>query len=780
MAFGRARGASPPPPSPPNLDNLLPAEADQAERAYRTAVQQWKDARLAAVRAEAGPEPVVPPRPVPPRRTGMTEDQWKAAWYAYRQKFADWLPLERKRLAFESDLRRKAGLLPDPAAFKRDEASDIELPPDYSWREVAQKCALSEASIALLARDGIAVAGPYFKQSFQVYNESPVPPFVTSDAVLNGFHVLLEDSMRRFETVRARLLRADLEAAWGELEPALKKYQVNPGVVEPYRRHLARVLGPALRLLGSTVPLGSPAVEAEVDAEVKRIEAADTVALPDWLGPPDRSLEAIDYRRFRPIGFYAGNPVLSNYYRATRWLQLVPLRASRDVEAGAVALMGSLLYEEANATAGSYSQAPLSAFIAQSAAVFGASDEARIAEGYIGSPRSSVTLPDIFTAVADGRPAGAMIAQVRAAIIDASKYGGSHVVNDELRPWPSSPNDLSNATVRILPPATLPDAIWFEQVDRWRGRSMLPSGMEVAAWLGSPFALEAEIQLEGGGFAQLVAQTARSWGSEQTDPSAPFLYYRALTALFEKPDPAAPAFMGTEAWQRKSIQSALAGWAQFRHTWELQAKMNEIYFGISLHPAGFVEPNEEFFQRLGDAIDFLEDKLSEAGVFAEPVAADLSTPSDPLPPGQALRQRWEDLARLDRALQVLVEKELRGADWNRDDAAVLKYFGETLGGIMGYEGNSYDDPRDDAPRWTVVAHDAAIDRNLAVAVGRPRALYVLYPWKGTQVLCRGAVMSYYEYPSKSRLTDAEWLGELGRKPPPAQPDWIQPLLPAPR
>jgi hypothetical protein len=75
-----------------------------------------------------------------------------------------------------------------------------------------------------------------------------------------------------------------------------------------------------------------------------------------------------------------------------------------------------------------------------------------------------------------------------------------------------------------------------------------------------------------------------------------------------------------------------------------------------------------------------------------------------------------------------------------------------------------------------VYHDPKIDRQLAIAIGRPRALYVLYPWKGKLVLCRGAVMSYYEYPSDRRLTDAEWKDLLDSPGAPAQPEWIQPLV----
>ena len=99
--------------------------------------------------------------------------------------------------------------------------------------------------------------------------------------------------------------------------------------VAPYALHLALVVGPALRLLGSTVPLGDPGLEATVNETVRKIAEAKTAELPAWLGQSEPALLAIDFRRCRPLGFYAASPTLSDYYRAVRWLQMVPLRATR-------------------------------------------------------------------------------------------------------------------------------------------------------------------------------------------------------------------------------------------------------------------------------------------------------------------------------------------------------------------------------------------------------------------------------------------------------------------
>ena len=59
-------------------------------------------------------------------------------------------------------------------------------------------------------------------------------------------------------------------------------------------------------------------------------------------------------------------------------------------------------------------------------------------------------------------------------------------------------------------------------------------------------------------------------------------YLRCLEALLAAPEPGAPAFMSSKAWQIKSCQTALSGWAQLRHTWTLQAKQTVEYLGLTL------------------------------------------------------------------------------------------------------------------------------------------------------------------------------------------------------
>lgn len=751
----------PPPPAHPNLENLAPGQADARMQAYLAALQKWRNGRLAALRAASGQAPiVVPPRPPSPDLRHLTPEQKVAAQARYQEDIARWIAAARKADAAEIELKREAGILPDESRLRRDEASPVPMAPAYSWRQEAEALGFRPATLAQLDRESIAIAGPYYKQSFAIYTTNAVPPFITSDSLLNAFNVLFEDSVRRWELARIPALRAALEDAWKGLDGSLARDEVPRPKIEPFARQLAYVIGPALRLLGSRVPLGGAEVERTVAAEMKKIEAASDVSLPTWLGPPDQSLVAIDYRRCRPIGFYASDPALARYYAAVRWLQSIPFRSSRATEAGAAALLACLARSDASDP---NRDDELAHFVSTGAEIFGPSDEPAV---------TSLFANDFLSEIGRGhRSIPDAIARFRTLMAG----GESRVSLTENQSLRFPPAKAGGAAFWVLPPSLLPDAAWFAQVDRWRGEQALPSGAELGAWLGSPLGTAEAARRERPGFEALAQSAAAARRSDyHARESVPGLYYGALAVLFEPPDPAAPDFMRGEAWQRKSLQTALSGWAQFRHTWELQAKFDELYFGVSVRPSGFVEPNPEFFRQMGGLAGFILDRLADAGVFYDFP----SDPDDAPPPGQSLWHRWHDFEMLTARLEALSQKQLRGLDWDPSDAGVLKDYGRTIGNIMGYEHDAVESPKDDAPRWTAIAHDPVADRNLAVAIGRPRALYVLYPWKGARVLCCGAVMSYYEYAAPGRLTDQEWKARLDADPPPRQPGWIQPLLPA--
>jgi hypothetical protein len=63
-----------------------------------------------------------------------------------------------------------------------------------------------------------------------------------------------------------------------------------------------------------------------------------------------------------------------------------------------------------------------------------------------------------------------------------------------------------------------------------------------------------------------------------------------------------------------------------------------------------------------------------------------------------------------------------------------------------------------------------------IAVTRPQAIYVLYPHRGQQLLCRGAVFPYFEFTDNEIIDDDSWKTRIDTAPPPARPRWLEPLF----
>ncbi|MCK6461719.1 MAG: DUF3160 domain-containing protein, partial [Planctomycetes bacterium] len=296
-----------------------------------------------------------------------------------------------------------------------------------------------------LARDGIAVGTKPLRQVFEAYVDAETPVFITSDSILNGFHVLLEESVLRLESARASNLGDALAFLYAGAD-GLEDMEIAPALREAATRWLRIFLGTALLLLGREAP-GAPPEAAE---EARRIEKAEGVSKPAWLGPPDDGFVAIDYARYKPQGFYARKPELARYFRALGWLQAVPFRVDRDEEFVAILLLHDRLgglgdvdhdrVERARSALTGYQR------------LLGSSDD--------------LTLLDALGMWTDDLEE--MRAHYRRAAVDPE-------VQDQVA-------TTREASVRVVGAARTPDALLFQRTAEVRRP---PDGLEVCAALGS-------------------------------------------------------------------------------------------------------------------------------------------------------------------------------------------------------------------------------------------------------------------------------------------------------
>ena len=508
--------------------------------------------------------------------------------------------------------QRRQAKLPDPAH-------------GYDWKEVAQKHELGAREIEQLAKDKVLVTNQAFKQVFTPYLASDVPLFITSDSVLNGFHVLYEESVLRLEQANARKLGGILKFIWTNLETADKGFKGKPELVAAAKTRNKVLVATAMRLLGEDPGPLEGTLAALVKEEVGRVEAAKGQQKPNWLGPPDPGFAALDYTRYLPRGFYTKSPALQRYFRTVSWLQSIPFRVSKDEELVSILMLGNCVTYDRFRTDFKQEQ-DIRVFFHVFAQLLGPGDD----WGLMNAAHEAQNVIHL-----DGDQGG--LARVRKDFLQqATKYGQGPQINDQLAFAPDDPSQAAELAFRVIPAYRTPDAVCFQRTtDPRKFQRGLPSGLEVGVLLGSPYARSRLAAEEKG---KLLAEIDRC-KAFYSGQSLYCDYLRSLEPLLAQPEPDAPPFMSSVAWQIKSCQTALSGWAQLRHTWALQAKQSVEYLGLTETPPGFVEPVPEFFARMAALAEEAETVLREAG---------------------ALATDWKEMASDIRAVVNLLEKKAVG------------------------------------------------------------------------------------------------------------------------
>jgi hypothetical protein len=141
-----------------------------------------------------------------------------------------------------------------------------------------------------------------------------------------------------------------------------------------------------------------------------------------------------------------------------------------------------------------------------------------------------------------------------------------------------------------------------------------------------------------------------------------------------------------------------------------------------------------------------------------------------------LNQLWRMLAQLCRRLEVMAHKQLRGVAFNERDTYFIADFGIRLATVMLHGGSVSLFPGDDFPSLRQIPAAAPGGRLLYGGVGRPRELLVRYPFGGREILCRGAVVPYYEAELRRPMRDPDWIRRLDSDERPEDPQWCAPIL----
>lgn len=711
-------------------------------------------------------------------------------------------------------------------ALARDEAPDMS-----DWRKTAVSVGFSEQAIDHLEREKVLMTRDSLLQCFQAYlpsymrkesREAPdLPWFITSDALFHAYAVCLQKSVSNMEGAHAEQLRAFLEWMLNRLQqPTIAPIEGDPSHVRKAVERALFVVGVAARLMEVKTTITSPDLQRDIQNEVSRIQSSQDAGFIQRLGMNDKNSEKLDFTLFKPAGFYSSTQELAQYFQAVRWLQLAPFRLNEDEDMLAAALLSLHHLEGAKN---------------KDAEVVSIHRDFQTRDERLCSLAGPSSRPLIFGCMNElpgtgKQTAATLVAHARAHLAkEAERLVTRHVS--------STAEPIETLAAYAISSSQLVDAALIESISRREGPNYFPDTLSIPFWLGSSFA--AKEMGTSPDILALINNETGLLGTSKADASLHTGSLRLLQKLFATPQPNAPAFMKNRAWQTKSCQTALSAWIQTRHVWALQARPQaRVGAGFRKWPA-FVEPLPHFFNELAtlcvraetllgsaepvqlrnkriarqirsmadnyeeaehgraNALDLLSDADAPDAVFEQTPAGNaeavriLFQCADLIERGQADEKHlgaqkmlasmageekapFQSLAETCQRLALIATRQLRGEEPGDDDTKWLLVFGPQLAFLTRCH---FAFPPDNVPKCVRIFSHPEQHRNLHAGIGRPCFLYVLYPWKGDEVLCRGAVLPYLESHEPGTLTDEEWRSRLDKGASSLQtPKWLEPLL----
>lgn len=727
-----------------------------------------------------------------------------------------------------------------------EESDNAEAALNRDWQIAAKSAGLSLKAMQQLGKEKVIMTNDELFQCFEAYlpserNEHPnsdkteLPYFITSDALFHAYCWCVQKSVGTLEQLHAEQTEEYLEALIKSLHQLDDRITGAPAIILAAKERAMFVIGVAAQLMDLKPQLPA-SIESEVEHEVARIRLALGTGTPKRLGLAPSQFSNLDYTLFKPVSFYASDPILSGYFRAVRWLQLIPFRLSSDED-----MLAAKMIEIAQ----EYGQLKALKIDPKVAQLW--TDRERKLESLAGPCGHQTIINGGFLDTSDDRERASVEEWIGRAREDYSR---------SQTPDPSSEKETaitstlqaaaeSEVCAYMASSSSLADALLIENLSRAQGQTYFPNALSVASWLGSSYA--ADLEKADAPTSKAREDAQRLIDGSQRYPALHSETLRVLKRLFEPMPPDAPTFMKTKSWQVKSCQTALAGWAQARHMWALQARPQySVGAGVTEWPA-FIEPLPDFFSGLAGlarkasslfgqsqqghgssriiarklramANEYenykgknatsqerrltIHDILYDAGAssskdhFANPegileFSRILRQSADHIERGEADSQHpiaqnlnnqlstrvvapFDELEKTCLQLASLAHKQLRGLSPREEEADWLLIIGARL---STFSDCHFESPKDNVPKAVRVFTNTSLEKALTIGIGRPTFLYVLYPWKGKEILCRGAVLPYLERTEMKSFTDHEWHSQLNHPThPPTRPDWMRPLI----
>jgi hypothetical protein len=592
--------------------------------------------------------------------------------------------------------------------------------------------------------------------------------FISTDAAYHTLHINFDEYLKSLE--RERMRPAMLKVVQAVLLKINQELPAIKGPAQADAQLASDMMAVAAVLFDAQVTLDSAQI-ARIRPQLEQIKAGagldNSALIPNFKD---------DYGAYKPVGHYAGDPELEQYFQGMTWLGRVNFKFSDPEAQGFKASRAPLYLTTALRLAVLEDKTQASASWSQLNEILnfliGASDDPGPAE--LAVLMDKVYGPVGLSALADEAKWQTFLGQVKD--LPAAQINSAFV--DSLGSLEAQRTFRFMGQRFTLDGFILQNLI-FDKVGTMDKKRVLASGLDVMAAFGSAPAYRA---LEKKGetlYANYPEQMAKVRQAVQDQPEAQWIsrfYSGWLYAFIPQVAPkieSYPPFMRGEAWGYKELNSALSSWAQLKHDTVLYSKAPEPAGGGGppSSPAApvYVEPNPEVFYRMAYITAAMVDGIDKRLLFANPGEY---TGGGKLGLGN-LQSGMKNIANAFEVYGKAAELELAGKPISQE---MYDEMTGCLGAVeCAVEMSEHYGEKLEMPPVPVVAVAAGAENNvLEVGVGYVDRIYVVAPLGGELHIAQGGVLSYYEFtqPRSKRLTDQEWRTKLSSDPPDA-PEWVQ-------
>jgi Protein of unknown function (DUF3160) len=663
-----------------------------------------------------------------------------------------------------------------------------------------QEALLHENSFVVIPWRGSDIVQPYL-----TLKDMEIPIFVTSDTLLHLYHIQFNEILRRIEEEDFYNQLIDMTQAM--LKTAEADYQsfTEPALKEAARRNVA-YFAVALSLLqtpSNTINFDVPSyVKNEVSQEINNVEAHQGFS-PSSIFNTDADCRCDmmpcyceDYSQYVPRGHYTRSEILKSYFKSMMWYGRMAFLLKgglvSEEDAKIATIQASLIATELpDVKVADYTAKDVwDRIYAVTSFFVGTADDLTPYE-YLNTLNKVFGQEFAVNQLTDEAKMLTVKAEL-AAMRNPEIYGGSGVcviyppiTKDKLYECLSDTKGMRFMGQRFVPDSYMFQNLVTPAVGMYVGKNnpftmcmtmlgparCFPRGLDVMTVLGSDRAYQILLQ-EGDteyrgtdtSYDKQLAQLKDEFTAFTENDWHRNLYWSwlyALKPLVEKYGKGYPAFMQTDVWQEKELNTSLASWAELRHDTILYAKQSYTPMVTSAPPppsppkpvVGYIEPVPDFYARMLNLTKMTREGLSQLGA--------LSSEEN----GRLLSLE----AVLNTSLSIAVN-EVEGKKLTDDDYDFIREFGSRLENIItGVEAEGKE---------TTVVADVHTDTNTAQVleegVGYVDLILVAYKVPdGRIIIGAGPTLSYYEFkqPIDNRLTDEQWKQMLLSDQAPSRPAW---------